>query len=177
LVAPAARRISGRPPRISPLRSSSSIVTREEAIGKYRAAVEVRDRQDPDFVIVARRLHPRAARVASARAARVQLLLVVQVELRRQSFRFQELGDLGYKFIFITLCAAHAGMHAVWNAMEDLDQNQEQARWALERPKAGHPTESHHVMARVSHFQELERKYIPDAAARIESSDGFGEGH
>ena len=30
-------------------------------------------------------------------------------------------------------------------------------------------------MARVSHFQELERQYIPGAAARIESSDGFGE--
>ena len=90
-------------------------------------------------------------------------------------FRFQELGDLGYKFIFITLYAAHAGMHAVWNAMEDLVKNQEQAQWSLERTKAGHPTESHHVMARVSHFQELERKYVPGAAARIESSDGFGE--
>jgi len=63
----------------------------------------------------------------------------------------------------------------VWNAMEDLVKNQEQAQWALERTKAGHPTESHHVMARVSHFQELERKYIPGAAARIESSDGFGD--
>src|SRR5881396_1053591 len=57
-------------------------------------------------------------------------------------FRFQELGDLGYKFIFITLYAAHAGMHAVWNAMEDLVKNQEQAQWSLERTKAGHP--SHH---------------------------------
>jgi len=63
----------------------------------------------------------------------------------------------------------------VWNAMEDLVKNQEQAQWSLERTKAGHPTESHHVMARVSHFQELERKYIPGAAARIQSSDGFGE--
>jgi hypothetical protein len=29
---------------------------------------------------------------------------------------------------------------------------EEQAQWALERTKAGHPTESHHVMARVAHF-------------------------
>src|SRR5207248_2346349 len=30
---------------------------------------------------------------------------------------FKELGELGYKFIFITLFAAHAGMYATWNAM------------------------------------------------------------
>jgi isocitrate lyase len=40
---------------------------------------------------------------------------------------FRELGDLGYKFIFITL-AAPAGMYAVWNAMEDLVKNQEQTQ-------------------------------------------------
>src|SRR5213083_3792299 len=34
--------------------AGKTIVSREEAIGKYRAAVEVRNRQDPDFVIVAR---------------------------------------------------------------------------------------------------------------------------
>jgi len=34
--------------------AGKTIVTREEAIGKYRAAVEVRNRQYPDFVIVAR---------------------------------------------------------------------------------------------------------------------------
>ena len=35
--------------------------------------------------------------------------------------------------------AAHAGMYATWNAMEDLVKNQEQAQWTLERMKAGHP--------------------------------------
>ena len=64
--------------------------------------------------------------------------------------RSAELGELGYKFIFITLFAAHAGMYAVWNAMEELVKDQEQAQWRLEKTKAGHPTESHHVMARVS---------------------------
>ena len=87
-------------------------------------------------------------------------------------FLFRELGELGYKFIFITLYAAHAGMYAVWNALEDLVKNQEQAQWTLEQVKAGHPTESHHVMARVSHFQELERRYIPGADERISSSAG-----
>ena len=197
--------------------AGKTIVSREEAIGKYRAAVDVRNRLDPDFVIIARtdafgavggsldeaiwRGHAyadagadliwsefsnasREPAVAFARALRqshphVPLAFNYSSSFKWSSdanpFLFQELGDLGYKFIFITLYAAHAGMHAVWNAMEDLVKNQEQAQWALERTKAGHPTESHHVVARVSHFQELERQYIPGAAARIESSDGFGE--
>jgi len=90
-------------------------------------------------------------------------------------FTFKELGELGYKFIFITLFAAHAGMYAVWNAMEELVKDQEQAQWRLEKTKDGHPTESHHVMARVSHFQELEKKYIPGSDARIKSSAGFDD--
>jgi hypothetical protein len=31
------------------------------------------------------------------------------------------------------------------------------------------------VMARVTHFQELERRYIPGSDDRLRSSDGFGE--
>jgi len=88
---------------------------------------------------------------------------------------FKELGELGYKFIFITLFAAHAGMYATWNAMEELARDQEQAQWRLEKTKAGHPTESHHVMARVAHFQELEKKYIPGTEERIKGSHGFDE--
>lgn len=90
-------------------------------------------------------------------------------------FLFRELGDLGYKFIFITLYAAHAATYATWNAMEDLVKNQEQAQWTLERMKAGHPTESHHVMARVAHFQELEKRYVPGSEDRIKASHGFDD--
>ena len=88
---------------------------------------------------------------------------------------FRELGELGYRFIFITLFGAHAAMYSVWNFMQELVKNEEQAQWTLERQKVGHPTESHHVMARVSHFQELERRYIPGTDERLKGSDGFGE--
>jgi isocitrate lyase len=72
--------------------------------------------------------------------------------------------------------AAHAGMYATWNALEDLVKNQEQAQWTLERMKVGHPTESHHVMARVKDYQELERRFIPGTEDRIKASDGFDDG-
>jgi isocitrate lyase len=90
-------------------------------------------------------------------------------------FTFKELGELGYKFIFITLFASHAATYATWNAMEELVRDEEQAQWMLEKAKVGHPTESHHVMARVSYFQELEKKYIPGTEDRIKSSAGFDD--
>jgi len=91
-------------------------------------------------------------------------------------FTFEELGDLGYRFIFITLYAAHAGMYATWNALEELVRDEEQAQWRLEKMKAGHPTESHHVMARVAHFQELERRYIPGARRGSSPRTASGRG-
>ncbi len=78
-------------------------------------------------------------------------------------------------FIFITLYVLHAGTYAAWNALEDLVTKQEQAQWELERTKLGHPTESHHVMTRVAHYEELEKRYIPGTADRITSSAGFDE--
>src|SRR5437870_2673415 len=53
--------------------------------------------------------------------------------------------------------------------MEELVRVQEQAQWRLEKAKVGYPTESHHVMARVAHFQELEKKYIPGTEARSDA--------
>jgi isocitrate lyase len=197
--------------------AGKTVVSREEALGKYRAAVDTRNRLNPDFVIIARtdaygavggsleeaiargRLYAdagvdlvwcelstseREPAVAFARAMRethpdLPLAFNYSSSFRwhkdPQPFSFAELGALGYRFIFITLYAAHAGMYATWNAMEDLVANQEQAQWRLERTKAGHPTESHHVMARVSHFQELERRYIPGADDRLALSAGFGD--
>ena len=195
--------------------AGKTIVSREEALGKYRAAVDTRNTLAPDFVLIARtdaygavggsleeaiwrgRAYAdagvdlvwcelssaaREPAIAFARAMRethpdLPLAFNYSSSFKWSQdpnpFTFQELGALGYKFIFITLFAAHAGMFAVWNAMEELVRDQEQAQWRLEKTKAGHPTESHHVMARVSHFQELERKYIPGSEERIKSSDGF----
>ena len=197
--------------------AGKTLVSREEAVGKFRAAADVRNRLSPDFVIIARtdaygavggsleEAVWRARAYADAGADLVWCELsnasrepaVAFAQALRQThpqvplafnysssfkwsadpkpFLFRELGALGYKFIFITLYAAHAGMYAVWNAMEDLVKNQEQAQWSLERTKTGHPTESHHVMARVAHFQELERKYVPGTEERLRGSDGFGE--
>ncbi|HEV8308257.1 MAG TPA: isocitrate lyase/PEP mutase family protein [Methylomirabilota bacterium] len=198
--------------------AGKTVVSRPEAIGKFRAAVAERDRLDRDFVLIARTDAYGAVggsmeeAIARSRAyADVGVDLVwcelskserrpaeVFAEAMRKShpdlplafnysssfkwhadpapLTFRELGELGYKFIFITLFGAHAAMYGVWNAMEDLVKNQEAAQWSLEKLKSGHPTESHHVMARVAHFQEIERRFVPGAADRHQASAGFGEG-
>jgi isocitrate lyase len=197
--------------------AGKTIVSREVAIGKYRAAVETRNRLDPDFVLIARTdaygavggsMEEAIWRGRAYADAGVDLVWAELSNSSREpaiefakamrtthpdlplafnyssSFKwssdpnpllFRELGELGYKFIFITLYAAHAGMYAVWNAMEDMVKNQEQAQWTLEKTKAGHPTESHHVMARVAHFQELEKRFIPGSEDRIKGSHGFDD--
>ena len=197
--------------------AGKEIVSRETALGKYRAAVDTRNRLSPDFVLIARtdaygavggsleeaiargRMYAdagvdsvwcelsnasREPAIAFAKAMRethphLPLSFNYSSSFKWSSdpnpLSFRELGELGYKFIFITLFAAHAGMYAVWNAMDELVKDQEQAQWRLEKTKAGHPTESHHVMARVSHFQELEKKYIPGTENRIKSSHGFDD--
>jgi isocitrate lyase len=197
--------------------AGKTIVPLETAVGKYRAAVDTRDRLDPDFVIIARTdaygavggsleeairrgrayadagvdlVWPelsspdREPAIAFARAMRASHPTLPLAFNYSSSFKwhrdpspftFAELGELGYRFIFITLFAAHAGMYAVWNAMEELVRDQEQAQWRLEKTKVGHPTESHHVMARVSHFQELEKRYIPGSDERIKGSAGYDD--
>ena len=79
----------------------------------------------------------------------------------RSRLTFSDLGQMGYKFIFISLGAAHASMHAVWSFMEDLRDHQEQAQFRLEEMVRGHPTEDHHAMGNIEQFQALEREFMP----------------
>ena len=197
--------------------AGKTIVPLEEAVGKYRAAIDTRNRLDPDFVIIARtdaygavggsleeavrrgRAYAdagvdlvwcelssaaREPAIAFARAMRESHPGLPLAFNYSSSFRwhadpapltFEELGALGYRYIFITLFAAHAGTFAVWNAMEELVRDQEEAQWRLEKTKVGHPTESHHVMARVAQFQELEKRYIPGTEERIKASAGYDD--
>ena len=88
---------------------------------------------------------------------------------------FQELGDLGYQYIFITLYALHSGAHAVYEDMSNIAENDEAAQWDLEDRYLDHETESHHELSFVSRFQDIEAQFDPDAKARMEQSAGFTE--
>ena len=88
---------------------------------------------------------------------------------------FEELNELGYKFIFITIAAEHASSMAISDYMRALKETGAEALWEMQRAKVGHATESHHKMARVDKWQELAKKYVPGESERISKSDGgFG---
>ena len=88
---------------------------------------------------------------------------------------FQELGDLGYQYIFITLYALHSGAHAVYEDMKAIAENDEEAQFDLEGRYLGHETESHHELSFVSRFQDIEAQFDPEAKQRMEESAGFTE--
>jgi isocitrate lyase len=88
---------------------------------------------------------------------------------------FEELGELGYEYIFITLYALHSGAHAVYEDMKAIAENDEGAQFDLEGRYLGHETESHHELSFVSRFQEIEARFDPEAEERMASSEGFTE--
>ncbi|MFB6157468.1 MAG: oxaloacetate decarboxylase [Haloferacaceae archaeon] len=88
---------------------------------------------------------------------------------------FEELGDLGYRYVFITLYALHSGAHAVYEDLANIAEVDEQAQFELEDRYLGHPTESHHELADVSRYQDVETAFDPEARRRIESSEGYTE--
>lgn len=87
---------------------------------------------------------------------------------------FSELNAMGYKFIFVTIAAAHATMRADYDYARDFCETGVAALWEMQKAKRGHPTESHHLVARVPFWQELERRFAPEAAERQERGEGFG---
>ncbi len=88
---------------------------------------------------------------------------------------FQELGDLGYKYIFVTLYALHSGAHAVYEDMKNIAENDEQGQMDLEGRYLDHPTESHHELSFVPRFQDIEAQFDPEAQRRMADSAGFTE--
>jgi isocitrate lyase len=88
---------------------------------------------------------------------------------------FAELGDMGYKYIFITLFGLHSGAHAVYEDFKRLAETDEEAQFDLEGRYMDHPTESHHELSFVSRYQDIEMEFDPLARERIEGSEGFTE--
>jgi isocitrate lyase len=88
---------------------------------------------------------------------------------------FDELGDLGYQYIFITLYGLHSGAHAVYEDMAAIADQGAAAQWDLEDRYVGHETESHHELSFVDRYQDIEARFDPEARERMAESEGFSE--
>ena len=88
---------------------------------------------------------------------------------------FEELGELGYDYVFVTLFGLHSGAHAVYEDMVNVAENGERAQFDLEDRYLGHETESHHDLAHVDRYQEIEAEFDPEARERMEESEGYSD--
>lgn len=79
---------------------------------------------------------------------------------------FKELGDMGFKFIFITLGAQHANGWGLSTLLQDMAKNQEQGYITLQRkefaPGTDFPSKSHHFLSGVPYHHVVGKAY--DAA-------------
>ncbi len=88
---------------------------------------------------------------------------------------FEELGELGYSYQFITLYALHSGAHAAYEDLSAVAERGAEAQWELEDRYVGHETESHHELSFVDRFQDIEARFDSEARQRIDESAGFSE--
>ena len=79
---------------------------------------------------------------------------------------FAELGEMGFKFLFITLGGQHATGHGLSNLLRDMAEGQEQGYIALQRKEweqgGDYPTKSHHFFSGVPYHHVVGKLY--DAA-------------
>lgn len=91
---------------------------------------------------------------------------------------FEELADLGYKYINVSGFGCHAAVHALYDAFENLKNNEAQAQWEMEELFEGHErfdrsSEVLFDLADFEEYQQTEEKYLEGAAERYDSSEGF----
>jgi isocitrate lyase len=92
---------------------------------------------------------------------------------------FEDLADMGYKVMIVSLGCMRVTMQAVWDYAADLSQRGAQAEKDFEERLKGHPTEDFNRFAGVPQIRELEERYLPKEMFRqkYEESTGLkGEG-
>lgn len=170
--------------------AGKQIIPVEEAIGKYKAAVDVRNDLDPDFVIVARTdargalggsLDEAITRVNSYLKAGADVAFVEGIpskdELRRvvkdvkgpvlynmigisPIIPFHELKEMGVSIIGFGM-AHWAATRSIWDYAHDLKKRGVEAQIQFLESMKGHPLEDDHAFAGFPEMKALEEKYLP----------------
>ena len=145
------------------------IIPLDEAVGKYRAAVEAKRELDPDFVIIARcdartavggGLEEALTRMKAYKQAGVDVVYfeapqsLEEVKIARQEIEgplmatviaikpsppLEEMQKLGLSAAFYPALAAFAGMIASWDFLQDFQKRGVQAEQELLQRTKGHP--------------------------------------
>jgi len=91
---------------------------------------------------------------------------------------FEELGDIGYKYMKVTLYEMHAMAYAAYEHFKNLAENEEQGQWRMEEVCEDHEHfgESTNVFWELGQFEEYQRneeKYLQNAEEKYGSSEGY----
>jgi isocitrate lyase len=80
----------------------------------------------------------------------------------RKPITWDDLGELGVGFIFITLALQHAAGHGISVLLDDLKKKKEEGYMSLQRKEweaADIPTKSHHLFSGVPYHQHVGQQY------------------
>lgn len=183
--------------------AGKQIIPLEEAVGKYRAAADVRDEMDPDFIIIARTdargalggsLHEAITRVNSYIEAGADVAFVEGIpskdELRRvvedvkgpvlynmigisPIIPFPELKEIGVSIIGFGM-AHWAATRSIWDYAHDLKKRGVEAQIQFLDGMKGHPLEDDHAFAGFPEMKAMEERYLPKEEVEKKYQDTLG---
>lgn len=84
-----------------------------------------------------------------------------------------ELVSMGYKYLFSTYAGLMASMRGVYQAALEFKEKDIGGLIELQKRLAGTPTQSAMKVLGVDRYQEIERRYSPEAGKRLDDSEGF----
>ncbi|MGE0724860.1 MAG: oxaloacetate decarboxylase [Alphaproteobacteria bacterium] len=171
--------------------SGKTIIPMEEAVGKYRAAVRVRDALDPDVVLIARcdargvaggSLDEVVRRGKAYVAAGMDVLFPEGLLTREEiahvarevgapmlynrtgvspNLSLQELNGLGVFIVANAGGALRAASRALWDYLHAFAQEDAAVEARLKTELVGHPVADFHAFVGFPEIRKLEEEYLP----------------
>jgi len=183
--------------------AGKQIIPLKEAVGKYRAAVDVRNELDPDFVIVARTdargalggsLDEAIRRANSYLKAGADVAFVEGIPSKDELIRvvkdvegpvlynmigispiipFPELKEIGVSIIGFGM-AHWAATRSIWDYAHDIKKRGVDAQLQFLDSMKGHPLEDDHAFAGFTEMKAMEEKYLPEEEIEQKYHDTLG---
>jgi isocitrate lyase len=96
------------------------------------------------------------------------------LEWYQSPLTFDDIAEMGYKVIIVSLGCLRVSMKAVWDYAVDLMHRKEQAEKDFEERFKEHPMEDFNKFAGIPKIRELEEKYLPSEEVRRKYEESIG---
>lgn len=87
---------------------------------------------------------------------------------------FDDIANMGYKIIIVSLGCLRVGLQAIWDFAVDLLNRKEEAEKDFEKRLRGHPTEDFNKFAGFPYIKELEARYLPSEEVEMKYKRSIG---